>query len=111
LGARLHASSHRAHDTSHSRKVALKFLPDIFAGDPERPARFKRDAKLLASLNHPNIAAIYGFEIADGRSFPVLELVEGDTLAKRIAKGAIPIDEALEICRQIAEGLEAAPSA
>jgi len=97
-----------AHDTSLGRKVALKFLPDIFASDPERLARFKREAKLLASLNHPNIAAIYGFETADSRSFLVLELVEGETLAQRIAKGALPIDEALEICRQIAEGLEAA---
>jgi len=97
-----------AEDTSLNRKVALKFLPDIFSGDPEPLARFEREAKLLASLNHPNIAAIHGLEAANGKSFLVLELVEGETLAQRIAKGPLPIDEALEACRQIAEGVEAA---
>ena len=97
-----------ADDLNLNRKVALKFLPDAFAADPERMARFEREAKLLASLNHPNIAAIYGLEQAEGKRFLVLELVEGETLAQRLSKGALPVDEALGICRQIAEGLEAA---
>jgi serine/threonine protein kinase len=97
-----------AHDTSLDRKVALKFLPDIFSGDPERLARFEREAKLLASLNHPNIATIYGLEQADGKRFLAMELVEGETLAQQIERGPLPIPEALEVCRQIAEGLEAA---
>jgi eukaryotic-like serine/threonine-protein kinase len=96
------------HDTSLDRKVALKFLPDIFSGDPERLARFEREAKLLASLNHPNIATIHGFEQADGKRFLAMELVEGETLAQQIERGPLPVDEALEVCRQIAEGLEAA---
>jgi serine/threonine protein kinase len=90
------------------RQVARKVLPESFAADPERMARFQREAKLLASLNHPNIAAIYGLEQAEGKRFLVLELVEGVTLAQRLSKGALPVDEALGICRQIAEGLEAA---
>jgi eukaryotic-like serine/threonine-protein kinase len=97
-----------ADDINLSRKVALKFLPDAFTGDPERMARFEREAKLLASLNHPNIAAIYGLEQAEGKRFIVMELVEGESLAQRISKGPLPIEEALGICRQIAEGLEAA---
>src|SRR5512143_2641632 len=97
-----------ADDLNLNRKVALKFLPDAFTGDPERMARFEREAKVLASLNHPNIAAIYGLEQAEGKRFIVMELVEGETLAQRLSKGALPIDEALGICRQIAEGLEAA---
>jgi eukaryotic-like serine/threonine-protein kinase len=97
-----------ADDLNLNRKVALKFLPDVFAADPERMARFEREAKLLASLNHPNIAAIYGLEQAEGKRFLVLELVEGETLAQRLSKGPLQLDEALGICRQIAEGLEAA---
>jgi eukaryotic-like serine/threonine-protein kinase len=97
-----------ADDVSLDRKVALKFLPDAFTGDPERMDRFEREAKLLASLNHPNIAAIYGLEQAEGKRFIVMELVEGETLAQRLNKGPLPIEEALGICRQIAEGLEAA---
>ncbi len=97
-----------AHDSSLDRKVALKFLPDIFSGDPERLARFEREAKLLASLNHPNIATIYGLEQADGKRFLAMELVEGETLAQQIERGPMPIAEALEVCRQIADGLEAA---
>jgi serine/threonine protein kinase/Tol biopolymer transport system component len=97
-----------ADDLNLNRKVALKFLPDAFTGDPERMARFEREAKLLASLNHPNIAAIYGLEQAEGKRFLVLELVEGETLAQRLSKGPLPVEEALELCRQIAEGLEAA---
>jgi serine/threonine protein kinase/Tol biopolymer transport system component len=97
-----------ADDVNLNRKVALKFLPEAFAGDPERMARFEREARLLASLNHPNIAAIYGLEQAEGKRFIVMELVEGETLAQRIGKGALPVEDALAICRQIAEGLEAA---
>ncbi len=97
-----------ADDISLDRKVALKFLPDEFTGDPERMARFQREAKLLASLNHSNIAAIYGLEQAEGKRFIVMELVEGETLAQRISKGPLPVEETLGICRQIAEGLEAA---
>lgn len=97
-----------ADDLNLNRKVALKFLPDAFAGDAERMARFEREAKLLASLNHPNIAAIYGLEQAEGKRFLVLEFVKGETLAQRIDKGALPVDDALAICRQIADGLEAA---
>jgi serine/threonine protein kinase len=97
-----------AHDTSLDRKVALKFLPDIFSGDPERLARFEREAKLLASLNHPNIATIYGLEQAEGKRFLAMELVEGETLAQRIEVGPLPLDETLDVGRQIAEGLEVA---
>ena len=99
---------YRAEDTVLARHVAIKVLPDIFAGDPERLARFEREAKVLASLNHPNVASIYGLEQADGKRFLVLELVEGQTLAERLHKGPLPFEEALEVCRQIAEGLEAA---
>ena len=108
LGAGGMGIVYRAEDTNLNRQVAIKVLPDIFSGDPERMARFEREAKLLASLNHPNIAAIYGLEQAEGRRFLVLELVEGETLAQRIAKGPLPVDEALDVCHQIAEGLEAA---
>ena len=101
----------RAHDTQLNRDVALKILPDAFASDPDRLARFKREAQILASLNHPNIAAIYGIEEAEGTRALVLELVEGPTLADRISKGPIPIDEALPIAKQIAEALEAAHEA
>ncbi|MBP1610089.1 MAG: serine/threonine protein kinase [Acidobacteria bacterium] len=97
-----------ADDLNLNRKVALKFLPDAFAGDPKRMARFEREAKLLASLNHPNIAAIYGLEQAEGKRFIAMEFVEGETLAQRIGKGALLVDEALALCRQIAEALEAA---
>src|SRR5262245_17903784 len=98
----------RAMDTSFGRAVAIKVLPDAFAQDAERLARFEREAKTLASLNHPNIAAIHGLEKADGARALVMELVEGPTLADRIAEGAIPIDEALGIAKQIADALEAA---
>jgi eukaryotic-like serine/threonine-protein kinase len=104
---------YRARDTKLGRKVALKILPDEFARDPARLARFKREAQVLASLNHPHIAAIYGFEDADSTHALVLELIDGPTLAERItglrAKGSgLPIAEALQIARQIAEALEAA---
>ena len=101
----------QATDTQLNRQVALKILPDAFADDPDRLARFTREAQILASLNHPNIAAIFGIEEAEGTRALVLELVEGPTLADRIAKGPIPLDEALPIARQIAEALEAAHEA
>ena len=101
----------QATDTQLSRQVALKILPDAFADDPDRLTRFQREAQVLASLNHPNIAQIHGIEEAEGTRALVLELVEGPTLADRIAKGPIPIDEALPIAKQIAEALEAAHEA
>ncbi len=99
---------YRATDTTLNRQVAVKVLPESLASDAERIARFEREAKTLASLNHPNIAAIYGFEKSSGVHALVMELVEGPTLADRIAQGAIPVDEALPIAKQIAEALEAA---
>ena len=99
---------YRATDTKLKRDVAIKVLPSALAADPERLARFQREAEVLASLNHPNIAAIYGLEEADSTKALVMELVEGPTLADRIAQGAIPVDEALPIAKQIAEALEAA---
>ena len=99
---------YRARDTKLDRDVALKVLPDVFVADPDRLARFEREAKVLASLNHPNIAAIYGLEESDGIRALVLELVEGPTLADRIKQGPIPLDEALPIAKQIAEALEVA---
>ena len=99
---------YRAEDTNLSREVAIKVLPEQFTQDPQRLARFEREAKLLASLNHPNIAAIHSFEHADEVHFLVLELVPGETLQERVAKGPVPVEEALEVCRQIAEGVEAA---
>ncbi len=98
----------RARDTKLDRDVALKVLPDLFANDAERLGRFQREAKVLASLNHPNIGSIYGLEESDGVQALVLELIEGPTLAERIAQGPIPLDDALPIARQIAEALEAA---
>ena len=99
---------YRATDTALGRPVAIKILPDAFAADPERLARFEREAKTLASLNHPHIAAIYAVENRAGVHALVMELVEGDDLSQRIARGAIPLDEALPIAKQIAEALEAA---
>lgn len=97
-----------AEDTNLKRQVAIKVLPKAFALDEERLARFEREARLLASLNHPNIATIYGLEKSDDQQFLVMELVEGDTLAERIKKGPLPFDGALEVCKQIADGLESA---
>jgi serine/threonine-protein kinase len=99
---------YRARDTKLNRDVALKVLPDSFASDPDRLARFTREAQSLAALNHPNIAAIYGIEESTRIRALVMELVEGDDLSQRIARGAIPLDEALPIAKQIAEALEAA---
>ena len=116
LGAGGMGEVYRARDTKLNRDVALKILPEPFALDADRLARFKREAQVLASLNHPNIGAIYGFEESSLSSASgqmaiqalVLELVEGPTLADRIARGPIPVAEALVIARQIAEALEAA---
>ena len=99
---------YRARDTKLDRDVALKVLPEAFTADPDRLARFEREAKVLASLNHPNIGAIYGLEEADGQKALALELIEGPTLADRIAQGLVPLAEALPIAEQIAEALEAA---
>src|SRR4029453_12994266 len=90
------------------RQVAIKVLPTSVAVDADSLTRFQREAEVLAALNHPNIAHIHGLEKADGTIALVMELVEGPTLADRIAKGAIPLDEALPIAKQIVEGLEAA---
>jgi len=108
LGAGGMGEVYRARDTKLGRDVALKVLPDTFALDPDRLARFTREAQVLASLNHPNIAAIHGFEDSGETHALVLELVEGETLADRIARGAVPVEEALPIARQICEALEAA---
>src|SRR5712671_1332386 len=99
---------YRARDTKLHRDVALKILPDAVAADPDRLARFQREAQTLASLNHPNIAHIHGLEESDGVRALVMELVEGEDLAQRIARGAIPLDEVLPIAKQIAEALETA---
>ncbi len=102
---------YQATDTKLKRQVALKILPEAFSADPERLARFQREAEVLASLNHPGIAAIYGLEEEADTKALVLELVEGPTLADRIKQGPIPLDEALPIAKQIAEALEAAHEA
>jgi serine/threonine protein kinase len=108
IGAGGMGEVYRARDTALGRDVALKILPEAFARDPDRIARFRREAQLLASLNHPHIGAIYGLEDARGVPVLVLELVEGPTLADRLMRGAIPGDEALAIARQIADALDAA---
>src|SRR5213595_3489612 len=116
LGAGGMGEVYRATDSNLKRAVAIKVLPALVAGDADRLARFQREAEVLAALNHPHIAAIYGIEDAgpsagSGQAAVralVLELVEGETLADRIARGPIPLDEALPIARQIAEALEAA---
>src|SRR5215510_6496326 len=99
---------YQATDSKLGRSVAIKFLPEAFGRDPERLARFKREAQVLALLNHPNIAAIYGLERHDGRHFLVLELVEGETLADQIRRGPIPVEESLRLAVQIAEAIQAA---
>ena len=99
---------YRGRDRKLKRDVAIKILPEEFSRDPERVVRFQREAEVLASLNHPNIGAIYDLEEAEGIRFLVLELVEGETLAERIQRGPIRIEEALEIGKQICEALEAA---
>jgi serine/threonine protein kinase len=99
---------YRARDTRLNRDVALKILPDAFASDPDRLARFTREAQTLASLNHPNIAAIYGIEESQDVRALVMELVEGEDLSAHIGRGPIPLAEALSIAKQIADALEAA---
>src|SRR5688500_18034116 len=99
---------YRATDRNLKRSVAIKVLPDSFANDVDRLARFTREAQTLASLNHPNIAAIHGLEESGGTRALVMELVEGEDLSQRIARGAIPLDEALPLATQIAPALEAA---
>jgi eukaryotic-like serine/threonine-protein kinase len=108
LGAGGMGEVYRAHDERLGRDVAIKTLPPEFARDPERLARFRREARALGALNHPHIAGIYGLEESGGGTALVMELVEGDDLAQRIARGAIPLDEALPIAKQIAEALQAA---
>ena len=112
LGAGGMGEVYRARDTKLDRHVALKVLPESFAGDPDRLMRFEREAKTLASLNHPHIAQIHGIESSPEGGYHgaalVMELVDGEDLSQRIARGPIPIDEALPIARQIAEALEAA---
>ena len=108
LGAGGMGEVYRARDARLNRDVAIKVLPEAFALDPERLARFRREAQVLAALNHPHIAAIHGLEEAGGVQALVLELVEGPTLADRIAQGPVPLDEALPIAKQIADALEAA---
>ena len=99
---------YRARDTKLGREVAVKVLPESLARDPERVARFEREARLLASLNHPGIATLYGFEVSDHVHYLVMELVEGETLAERIARHPVPIEEAISLFKQIAEAIEAA---
>jgi hypothetical protein len=108
IGAGGMGEVYRAIDKNLGRHIAIKVLPSAFAEDKERMARFEREAKLLAVLNHPNIAAIHGLEESEGRRFLVLELAEGETLQARLNRGALPVEEALETCRELAEGLEAA---
>ena len=115
LGAGGMGEVYRARDTKLQRDVAVKFLPHAFTSDPDRLARFESEARMLAALNHPNIGAIYGFEEADGLRFLVLELVDGQTLADKLADVSrqragpgLPIRDALSIARQIAEALDIA---
>src|SRR5687768_857876 len=108
LGAGGMGDVYRARDTTLGRDVAVKILPEVFTADADRRARFEREARLLAALNHPHIGAIYGFEHREGIHGLVLELVEGETLGERLRAGPLPIGEALTIARQIAEALEAA---
>jgi eukaryotic-like serine/threonine-protein kinase len=99
---------YQAIDAKLGRSVAIKFLPEAFSHDSERVARFEREARVLASLNHSNIAAIFGLEESGDRKFLVMELVGGETLAERIRRGPIPVDESLQIAKQICEALESA---
>src|SRR5262245_33983272 len=99
---------YRARDTKLKRDVAIKILPEEFSRDPERIARFQREAEVLASLNHPNIAAIYDLQEAQGSHSLIMELIEGDTLAERIKRGRVPVEEALQIAKNICNALEAA---
>jgi serine/threonine-protein kinase len=108
LGAGGMGEVYRARDSKLGREVAIKVILDVFAADPDRVARFEREAKLLASLNHHHIAALYGMEQSGGQHFLVMELVEGQTLADRLARGPMSLEETLAIAVQIADALEAA---
>src|SRR5687768_15557928 len=108
LGAGGMGEVYRARDKKLNRDVAVKILPELFSADPDRLARFRREAQVLASLNHPNIGHIYGLEDSEGVHALVLELIDGPTLADRIEQGAMPLDDALPIARQIADALECA---
>ena len=111
LGAGGMGEVFRARDARLGRDVAIKALPEAFANDPERLARFEREAKLLASLSHPNVAGIHGLELVEGHRYLVLEFVEGETLAARIERGALPLADAIDVARQVAAGVEAAHEA
>src|SRR6266571_7211125 len=109
IGAGGMGEVYQAHNIKLGRDVSVKVLPEAFAHDPARLSRFQREAKMLASLNHPNIAAIYGLEEDARRNYLVMELVSGETLAERVKReGRVPVEEALAIMKQIAEALEAA---
>jgi len=109
IGAGGMGEVYQAHDTKLGRDVAIKVLPEVFAHDADRLSRFEREAKLLASLNHPNIATIHGLEKSNGTHYLVMELVSGENLAERVKReGAAPVEESLTIAKQIAEALEAA---
>src|SRR2546422_1209628 len=108
LGAGGMGEAYRAHDSRLGREVAIKILPAALTQNPERAARFEREARVLASLNHPNVATIHGLEEAGGVRFLVLELVSGLTLDRVLASGSVTLDQALRICAQVAEALEAA---
>lgn len=99
---------YRARDLKLKREVAIKILPEAFSRDPDRMARFQREAEVLASINHPNVAAIHDLEETGGTRYIVLELAEGETIADRIARGPIALEEALDIAKHICEALEAA---
>ncbi|MBL8860533.1 MAG: serine/threonine protein kinase, partial [Planctomycetes bacterium] len=111
LGAGAMGEVYRARDTKLGREVAIKVLPEHFADEPERLKRFEREATTLASLNHPNVAQIFGVDQVGDTCFLVLELVPGESLEARLKRGPLPLDEALDVCRQIADGLEAAHEA
>src|SRR5205823_15016962 len=108
LGAGGMGEVYRARDTKLNRDVAIKVLPEPFASAPERLARFQREAQGLVSLSHPNIGAIHGIHETRGTRFLVLELVEGETVASRLKRGPVPVDDALELLKQVAAALEAA---
>src|ERR1700692_372482 len=108
IGAGGMGEVYRAHDTKLGRDVAIKVLPEAFAHDPDRLSRFQREAKMLASLNHPNIATIHGLEQSGDTSYLVMELVSGETLSERVKAGPLGVEEAIKIAVQIAEALEAA---
>jgi serine/threonine protein kinase len=111
LGAGGMGEVYRARDTRLDRDVAIKVLPQAFAADADRRGRFEREAKALASLNHPSVAGIHGIDQQGETCFIAMELVPGEDLAERLARGRLPVREALDVCRQVAEGLEAAHEA